>query len=176
MDVCGIDPGLETTGYAVVRADALSTGRLTILDAGVCRSDASLDLPDRLVQIDADFSALLEQWPVEVLAVEQLYAHYKHPRTAVLMGHARGVMIAAAARRGIAVRSFGATLVKRFLTGNGRASKTQVQRAVMSAYGLARAPEPNDVADALAVALCCLHDEPRHAGATSATALRQLLP
>jgi len=111
------------------------------------------------VQIDADFSALLEQWPVAVLAVEQLYAHYKHPRTTVLMGHARGIMIAAAARRGIAVRSFGATLVKRFLTGNGRASKTQVQRAVMSAYGLTQPPEPNDVADALAVALCCLHDQ-----------------
>jgi len=157
MDVWGIDPGLETTGYAVVHADG---DRLTILDAGVCRTDPSFDLAKRLAQIEADFSALLDQWPAEVVAVEQLYAHYRHPRTAVLMGHARGVIIAAAARAGIEVRDYSATQVKRFLTGNGRASKVQIQQAVTEAYGLNRVPEPNDVADALAIALCCLHAMP----------------
>jgi crossover junction endodeoxyribonuclease RuvC len=154
MDVCGIDPGLDTSGYAVVRA--APGGSLTILDAGVCRTDSDSALAVRLAQLDRDFEALLEQWPVEVVAVEQLYAHYKHPRTAVLMGHARGVIILAAARRGIEVRDFGATQVKKYLTGNGRAGKAQVQRAVMAAYGLTQAPEPHDVADALAIAFCCL--------------------
>jgi crossover junction endodeoxyribonuclease RuvC len=129
---------------------------LTILDAGVCRTATDANLARRLAQIETDFAALFEQWPVEVVAVEQLYAHYKHPRTAVLMGHGRGVIIATAARRGIEVRDFAATQVKRYLTGNGRAGKAQVQRAVMAAFGLARVPEPHDVADALAIAFCCL--------------------
>lgn len=154
MDVCGIDPGLETSGYAVVRSAA--GGGLTIIDAGVCRTVAEANLADRLAQIEADFAALLEQWPVEVVAVEQLYTHYKHPRTAVLMGHARGVIIVTAARRRLEVRDYAATQVKRYLTGNGHAGKAQVQRAVMAAYGLARVPEPHDVADALAIAFCCL--------------------
>ncbi len=154
MDVCGIDPGLETTGYAVVRYDA---GQWHIRDAGVCRTDPSLGLPSRLVQLEADFSAVLDQWTVEAVAVEQLYAHYKHPRTAVLMGHARGVLIAVAARYGAAVHDYAATQVKRFLTGNGRATKVQVQQAVMGVYGLSAPPEPNDVADALAIAYCCVH-------------------
>ena len=113
-------------------------------------------VPHRLVQIEADFAALFEQWPVDAVAVEQLYAHYKHPRTAILMGHARGVIIATASRFGAPVRDYTVTQVKRFLTGNGRASKAQMQRAVMGAFGLACQPEPHDVADALAVALCCI--------------------
>ncbi len=154
MDVCGIDPGLETSGYAIVRS-APGAG-LSVLDAGVFRTDPASHLAKRLVQIERDLASLLEQWPVEVVAVEQLYSHYKHPRTAVLMGHARGVIIAAAAQRGIEVRDFGATQVKKYLTGNGRAGKAQVQRAVMTAYGLSGIPEPNDVADALAIAFCCV--------------------
>ena len=153
MDVCGIDPGLDTSGYAVVRADGAD---LTVLDAGICRTDTSMTLPQRLAQIEADFSGLLERWPVDTVAVEQLYAHYKHPLTAVLMGHARGVIIATAARFERPVRHYAATQVKRFLTGNGRASKAQMQRGVMTAYGLPCLPEPHDVADALAIAMCCI--------------------
>ena len=149
MDVLGIDPGLETSGYAVVRTDG---GQLAIRDAGVCRSDPTADLPKRLAQIEADFTALLDQWPVDLVAIEQLYSHYQHPRTAVLMGHARGVILACAARHRRAVRSLAATEVKKILTGNGRAGKGQIQRAVMTLYGLADVPEPNDVADALAIA------------------------
>lgn len=153
MDVCGIDPGIDTSGYAVIRAEGAC---LTVLDAGVCRTDARADLPRRLAQIELDFAALFEQWPVDVVAVEQLYAHYKHPRTAILMGHARGVIIATASRFGPPVRDYSVTQVKRCLTGNGQASKAQVQRAVMNAFGLTDLPEPHDVADALAVAFCCI--------------------
>ena len=155
MRVCGIDPGLNTSGYAVVESDGATT---SVCDAGVCRSGAGTDIAERLARIEADFASLFEQWRPGVVAVEQLYAHYKHPRTAILMGHARGVMLATAVRLGCPVRSYSATQVKRFLTGNGRASKQQVQRAVTAARGLGCGPEPPDVADALAIALCCAYD------------------
>jgi len=154
MIICGVDPGLETCGYAVVRVEV--SGAMSILDAGVCRTDTDVALTDRLNQIDVDFSELLAQWPIDRLAIEQLYSHYKHPRTAVLMGHARGVIIAVAARCGIAVTDVAATQVKKYLTGNGRASKRQMQQAVVNVYGLDKVPEPNDVADALAIAYCCI--------------------
>ncbi len=155
MEVCGVDPGLDTCGYAILTITSETT---TIRDAGICRTDVRASLPDRLAQLDHDFTEVFEQWRPAAVGVEQLYAHYKHPRTAILMGHARGVILAAAARLGLAVHSFSATHVKRHLTGNGRASKAQMQRAVMSVLGLAEPPEPHDVADALAVALCCARE------------------
>lgn len=164
MILCGIDPGLEVSGYAVVRVNIAENGNpavglsdprsFHIVDAGVCRTDPQADMPDRLAQIDADFTELFEQYAVDRVAIEQLYSHYKHPRTSVLMGHARGVIICCAARRGITVRDLAATQVKRYLTGNGRATKQQMQRAVANVFGLAQLPQPNDVADALAMAYC----------------------
>ena len=155
MVVCGIDPGLGTTGYAILRGPG---DELAVDDAGVCRFDESLPLARRLVAIDEDISAILAEHHPNVVAVEQLYSHYNHPRTAILMGHARGVILLAAAKLGIEVRSFAATHIKRHLTGNGRATKTQMQRAVQTTLGLASLPEPADVADALAIALCCAAD------------------
>ena len=155
MDVCGIDPGLGTTGYAVIRA----TGdRPSILDAGVFTTDRNASLERRLVQLADDFDELLRQWRLAAVGVEQLYSHYKHPRTAVQMAHARGVLLAAAHRSGADVHSFSATHIKRHLTGNGRASKAQVQRTIQSIFNLQVAPEPPDVADAIAVAFCCARE------------------
>jgi crossover junction endodeoxyribonuclease RuvC len=91
----------------------------------------------------------------EVVAVEELYAHYAHPRTAILMGHARGVILQRCAQREIEIKSYSATKIKKATTGNGRASKEQMQRAVQTIMGLPELPEPNDVADAIAIALCC---------------------
>ena len=155
MNVCGVDPGLNVTGYAVL---CTGDGAVRVVDAGVCRTSAKEPLEARLAVIEADFDGLLEQHAPDVVAVEKLYAHYKHPRTAVVMGHVRGVILATASRRGIPVTGYGATRIKRFLTGNGHASKRQVQQAVKRELGLDRVPEPNDVADALAVALCCVGD------------------
>ncbi len=160
MEVCGIDPGLGTTGYAVLSIGGPVT---TVLDAGVCRTDPGADLPVRLAQLEADFRDLLASRRPSFIGVEQLYAHYKHPRTAILMGHARGVILCLAAQFGVPICHFSATRVKRFLTGNGRASKSQMQRAVRSALGLPELPDPPDVADALAIALCCAHEVRRPA-------------
>ena len=88
------------------------------------------------------------------MALEQLYSHYERPRTAILMGHARGVICLAAAQAGIPVFHYAATQVKRILTGAGRAPKVQVQQAVQRELALPKLPEPPDVADALAIALC----------------------
>ncbi|HRX85831.1 MAG TPA: crossover junction endodeoxyribonuclease RuvC [Phycisphaerae bacterium] len=153
MIVCGIDPGLDTTGYAIVRCDGV--GRASILDAGILRTSPRANLADRLVQLADDFAEVLLQWKPAAVGVEQLYAHYKHPRTAIQMGHARGVLLAAAARNGATVSNFSATHVKKHLTGNGRASKTQVQQAVQSLFRLPSMPEPPDLADAIAIAFCC---------------------
>jgi len=153
--VCGIDPGLRVTGYAVLRVEG---DRRTILDAGVCRFDERLAMAERLFEIDRDVASVLSEHRPSYVAVEELYAHYKHPRTAILMGHARGVIMLAASRLGIEVRSYAATRIKRYLTGNGRATKAQVQRVICRTLGLREVPEPPDVADALAIALCCAAD------------------
>ena len=149
--ICGIDPGLGVTGYAILRSH---TSPAEIIDAGVCRFSAKDTLAARLASIHADIAAILADHRPTLVAVEQLYSHYNQPRTAILMGHARGVILLAAAERGIEVRSYSATRVKRFLTGNGRATKAQMQRAIQMTFGLPAPPEPHDVADALAVALC----------------------
>ena len=101
-----------------------------------------------------------------VMAIEQLYSHYARPRTAILMGHARGVICLAAAQAGIPVIHYASTQVKRILTGAGRADKSQMQRAIQRELGLPQLPEPADVADALAVALChfYLKDKPGKSG------------
>jgi len=92
--------------------------------------------------------------------VEELYSHYQHPRTAILMGHARGLIYLLSAEQGIPIVSYSAKRIKKSLTGNGSASKLQVQRVIQARLALPRLPEPSDVADALAVALChinCTH-------------------
>lgn len=154
LTVLGIDPGLRRTGYAVLCGRLATEARL--VEAGVVRLNPNAKLEQRLVELEASISSLVEQHKPGTLAVEQLYAHYKHPRTAILMGHARGVILAVTARRGVAIVSVSATHVKKSLTGAGHAGKAQVQRAVAATLGLAKPPEPHDVADAIAIALCGL--------------------
>jgi crossover junction endodeoxyribonuclease RuvC len=153
MIILGIDPGLQVCGYAVVDADSEK-----LVEAGIFSTDRSRELAGRLNQIAEDIDAILERFAPEVVAVEELYSHYKHPKTAILMGHARGVILQRAAEADAEVRSFAATKIKKSLTGNGRASKGQMQRTIQSVLGLAEPPEPADVADATAVALCCVNE------------------
>jgi len=149
--ILGIDPGLNVTGYGCVDFGGLEPA---IIEAGTLRTDAGADMTARVAQIHADVADLLAELRPDLLAVEQLYAHYKHPRTAILMGHARGVVLLAARQAGVGVRNLAATKVKRSLTGNGHASKQQVQRSIQAVCKLDELPAPPDVADALAIALC----------------------
>ncbi len=154
MRVVGIDPGLKVTGYGVIDGSGAS---VALVEAGTVSTKERDPMPERIRIIYDDVLALFEETKAEAAAIEKLYAHYKHPRTAILMGHARGVVLLAAAKCGIPVASYPATMIKRSLTGNGHASKQQVQRMIEVALGLSAPPEPPDVADALAVALCHLN-------------------
>lgn len=149
--ILGIDPGLNTTGYGVL---AVQGGRLQLCEAGVVRGRTRGSLTARLNQIYEGVAEVIESLRPDVMALEELYSHYGRPRTAILMGHARGVICLAAVRSGIEVVHYSATQIKRILTGSGRASKGQVQRAIQRELALPALPEPADVADALAIALC----------------------
>ncbi len=152
IPILGIDPGLGITGYGVLEAAA---GSPRLVEAGVIRSTGdSKSLPSRLAEIHRGVAEVIATLKPAAMALEQLYSHYAHPRTSILMGHARGVICLAAAEADIPVVHYSATQIKRILTGNGRAPKAQVQRAIEKELCLDRPPEPPDVADALAVALC----------------------
>jgi crossover junction endodeoxyribonuclease RuvC len=159
MRILGIDPGLQVCGYACVEAEP---GIEKLIEAGVIRTQAGQALEKKLCQIADDIQSLVESLSPEVVAVEQLYSHYAHPRTAILMGHARGVILQKCADAGIEVRSFSATRIKKSITGNGRASKEQMQRTIQTLLSLPELPEPHDVADAIAAALCCANSCIRH--------------
>ena len=163
--ILGIDPGLRITGYGCIEASA---ERPRLVEAGVLRlgapsgsanangsakSDAR-SVSARLAELDGDVRDLLERLKPELVAVESLFAHYKHPTTAIVMGHARGVILLAIRRAGIELAEFRPNMVKKSLTGHGHADKGQMQRAVQAQFGLAEAPKPPDVADAIAIALC----------------------
>jgi crossover junction endodeoxyribonuclease RuvC len=147
----GLDPGLAVTGYAVLSTQGIHP---KLVEAGVLRASRSQSIEKRLAELYAGLEEILDSHPISSVAIEQLYSHYERPRTAILMGHARGVYCLAAARRDIPVHSYAATKVKKLLTGAGRAPKAQMQFAVQKQLNLAKVPEPPDVADAIAVALC----------------------
>ena len=152
MRILGIDPGLQVCGYACFDAGPDTE---SLVEAGIIRTDRDSAIEQKLNRIAEDIESLLKNFKPDVVAVEQLYSHYAHPRTAILMGHARGVILQKCAEAAIEVRSFSATRIKKSITGNGRASKEQVQRTIQTILSLPRLPEPNDVADAIAAALCC---------------------
>ncbi len=152
--ILGIDPGLNITGYAAIEAGEQGP---RVLEAGVIRGAegrSKADLAARLHILYEGIVEVLEQFRPAAMAVEQLYAHYDHPRTAILMAHARGVLLLAGGERRIPIHSYAATRIKKTITGSGRAGKEQVQRVMQRELRLAAPPEPPDVADALAVALC----------------------
>jgi crossover junction endodeoxyribonuclease RuvC len=160
--IAGVDPGLYVTGYGVIRE---ARGALELVEAGSVRTDASAPLELRLRQLHEEISAVLSALEPEVVVVEDLYTQYAHPRTAVLMGHARGVVCLAAGQCLAQVVAYPPALVKRSLTGNGNASKEQVGRMVTQLLRLAEPPKPADVTDALALALCHAVPSRRHARA-----------
>ena len=155
--ILGIDPGLNTTGYAVI--EALDAGP-KLLEAGIIRSSERRDTADMAARLKTLYDGVIDvidQYKPTALAVEQLYAHYDHPRTAILMAHARGAILLAGGQRGLTVASYAATQIKKTVTGSGRAGKEQMQLAILREFRLSQMPEPADVADALAIALCHFH-------------------
>ena len=149
--ILGIDPGLQRTGYGLISSEGQ---KATLIEAGVISTTVTDELASRLHEIYSGLSGVITEFTPDVIAVEDLYAHYNHPRTAIVMGHARAMVFLLSAQCGAPIEIYASTKVKSSLTGNGRASKEQMQLMVASRLGLDRPPRPADAADALAVALC----------------------
>ncbi|MBM3459642.1 MAG: crossover junction endodeoxyribonuclease RuvC [Armatimonadetes bacterium] len=159
MRILGIDPGLGCTGYAVVDG-LLQGGEEALVEAGAIRSDEREPLSLRLVQLHRELTEVLEEFQPAAVALEDLYSEYRFPRTALLMAHARGALCLAAGQKDIPVWSYPARQVKLTVVGSGAASKEQVQAMVTRLFQLARVPTPNDVADAIAIAVTALRRGP----------------
>jgi crossover junction endodeoxyribonuclease RuvC len=145
----GVDPGLVATGFGVLEAGA---GGVAVREAGVISTIAGQPLEARLNALHRAIHRIIETQGPQLLVVEDLYTEYRFPRTAVLMGHARGVIYLAARQLGVGVVALAPAEVKRAMTGNGAAGKAQMQRAVQSVLGLTAPPRPSHVADALGLA------------------------
>ena len=133
-----------------------------IVEAGVIRTKTEEGIAERLRKVYSALSDVVEELKPDTIVIERLYAHYKHPATAILMGHARGAVCLVAGIQRVPLVSVAATNVKKSLTGHGHAGKFQMQRMVQHALGLKEMPSPPDVADALAVALAYASQLKRH--------------
>jgi crossover junction endodeoxyribonuclease RuvC len=154
LRILGIDPALRTTGYGVIERTAKG---VRLVEAGIVAPRVSGTLEQRLRELHSGIVEVIAQTMPQSIVIEELYTTYKNPSTALLMAHARGVLCLAGAQAGIAVHTLGHAHVKRALTGSGGARKEQVNSMVMRLLGLRVAPKPNDVSDALALALAFLN-------------------
>ena len=151
MRILGIDPGLITTGYGLID---VCQGVPSLLEGGVVRAPTKLPIEKRLATIFYGIQEILLEFKPDAVALEEVHTQYERPMVAVMMGHARGAICLAAAVNQTPVFSYAPTHVKSALTGNGRASKEQIRRMVQLTLSLKTCPEPLDVSDALAIALC----------------------
>ena len=178
MRVFGIDPGSERTGFGCVETDG---ARHRIVTCGVIAAVPQASFPEKLLQIHARLTALLTECRPDCVAIENLF-HAVNVRSALKLGHARGVAMLAAVEFGVPVMEYTPAEIKRAVVGYGRAEKHQVQHMVKLILGLAVTPSPHDAADALAVAICHVHCQPsvRVAAAmpsrSKATSWRQYRP
>jgi crossover junction endodeoxyribonuclease RuvC len=155
--IFGIDPGSERTGYGCVETDG---SRHQLVACGAIASRLADAFPQRLARIHRELTTLLAECRPDCVAIENLF-HANNVRSALKLGHARGVAMLAAVEAGCPVVEYTPAEIKRAVVGYGRAEKQQVAQMVKLLLGLSRAPSPHDAADALAVAICHLHTQPR---------------
>ena len=151
MLILGIDPGLNVTGYGLVEAQP---NGFILKDSGFIKTRASEGLPKRLNQIYTSLGAIMDRHNPEAIVLEKLYAHYKHPVTASLLGHARGVICMLAEQKGVPFFEYPATRVKKVTTGHGHASKLQMQKMIEHMLDAKRESlGPADTTDAISLAV-----------------------
>ncbi|HEY7285415.1 MAG TPA: crossover junction endodeoxyribonuclease RuvC [Vicinamibacterales bacterium] len=179
MKIFGIDPGSDRTGYGCVETDG---SRHRIITCGAIRASSAATFSDKLLTIHTELAALLRNHRPDAVAIENLF-HSANVRSALKLGHARGVAMLAAAEAGVPIAEYTPAEIKRAVVGYGRAEKSQVQQMVKLILGLTTVPTPHDAADALAVAICHAHARPMSALAASlpppksrATSWRQYRP
>jgi crossover junction endodeoxyribonuclease RuvC len=154
MIVLGIDPGSQVTGFGCIRDDTARIGGGTLIEAGVIRLPRAAPLAARLEELYADVTALIARHTPALIAIEAIFTHADRPASVIVMGHARGVILLACTQSRVRVIEVRPAEVKKAITGNGQASKLQVQRSVMRELGLTAPLRPLDATDALAIALC----------------------
>lgn len=160
MRILGIDPGLGTTGYGIIEDRTYR-----VVEAGVIRTRSKTPIQDRISKIFDQISDIISEYKPDVLVLEKIYSHYKHPTTAILMGHARAMACLVCGKHDVRLVNYPSTKIKKAITGNGHASKSQVQRMVQDYLKLSKLPEPPDVADALAMAISyCLIEQKGYKG------------
>jgi len=159
MIILGVDPGLLVTGYGIIEAE--TSRKIRLKEAGVIRTKSRDSIDKRLEDIFKNLTAVIEEYRPEVLVLEKLYSHYKHPVTSILMGHARGIACLAAGLSGIRLINYPSTRIKKAITGSGHASKPQVAGMTQQVLRLKERPKPVDVSDALACALTFVNMELR---------------
>lgn len=157
MKILGIDPGLVRTGYGVIEADGAR--KMRMIEAGVIRTSSGDKISKRVTDIFNNLEDIIREHRPEVLVLEKIYSHSGHPVTSILMGHARGVVCLASGLNKIRLVNYPSTRIKKALTGNGRASKQQVQATVKYLLGLRKAPETVDITDALSMAISYVYIE-----------------
>lgn len=150
MKILGIDPALTVTGYGLINAEK---NKLALIEAGIISTSQNDNLAERLKKIYRAVSKLISDTAPDTLVLEKLYAHYRHPTTAYVLGHARGIICLACAQKSIPLAEYAATRVKKAIVGHGLASKEQVQRMVADILKLKNLPRYTDVTDALALAI-----------------------
>lgn len=150
MRVLGLDPGTSATGYGLVSGDARS---MELVECGVIRPDSRDSLPDRLREIHDGALDLIDRLSPDCLSVEGVY-YGPNVRTAVVLGHARGVLVLAGSLRELEVAEYPPAEIKMAVVGNGNASKEQVGFMVQQHLSLESPPEPSDAADGCAAAIC----------------------
>lgn len=150
MRILGIDPALTVTGYGVIDFNKNS---LSLLEAGIIKTMANQALPERLNKIHQALKSLIADTKSDIMVLEKLYVHYRHPTTAYILGQARGVICLACAQNNIPLVEYSATRVKKAIVGSGHASKYQVQRMVCNTLRLKNMPKYLDITDALALAI-----------------------
>lgn len=151
MRIIGIDPGTAITGFSIIEATKKS---LKLLDHGYISTHKSLKGPDRLNQIADDMTSILKKWTPQKAGIEKLFFN-KNIKTAISVAEARGVVSQILASQGVEISEFGPTEIKSAVCGNGRADKKAVQKMVKLIMQMEETPKPDDVADAIAVAICC---------------------
>ena len=152
MRVLGIDPGLRIAGYGCIDFETHATSP-TIVEAGAIRMNTNKSVSFRLQELYDNVLEVIEELSPDFIAVETIFMHQKRGSTALIMGHTRGVILLAVQQKSLPLIELTPAEIKKSVTGNGRASKGQIQQAVTSILKLTEIPKPPDVADALAIAI-----------------------
>ncbi|MCK5061254.1 crossover junction endodeoxyribonuclease RuvC [Candidatus Parcubacteria bacterium] len=149
--ILGIDPGIADTGFGVISKN--KDGSLKCLDYGTIKTSSKLDLPKRLVILGKELDIIIKKYKPEIVGVEQLF-FCKNVKTALTVGHARGVILFVIQQNNLLVSEFTPLQIKQAVSTYGQASKLQVQKMVKLLLNLDKIPKPDDAADALATAIC----------------------